>query len=150
MGTEAEFESYLDKLNDSFDLEDAEREKVLSEFRQLANCERSAFLAAISNIPATNGELLFHVYDSLSSESDNWQDFFLSELKWLLSAAEKSTDPKPVFAGLDGFELLSQEDDTDFFKQLTKIIVERISNSRNVGIRRVAIWLLGNFCLFKK
>jgi len=145
MSVETEFNRYFEKLNDSFDLEDGERENLLSEFRQLVTRNRSDFLTAISDIPATDGELLFHVYDSLSKDSSNWQDFFINELNRLFSAAESAKDPRSVFLGIDGFELLNNENDSDFSKRIRQIIVDKINNSKNARIRRVATWLLGDF-----
>lgn len=148
MSVENKFENYFEKLTDSYDLDEAVQKKLFQEFREYALQHRNSFLSVFSAIPTSDDRLLSEVYEALSQDLENWQDFFINEFKRLFSAAEETENPEGELNNLLSLDIWGDKKDSPFSKKIRNILVDKIERSRNNRVRRIAVSLLGSFTFF--
>jgi hypothetical protein len=141
------FKYYCQKIDDLAILDEQEQNKLFDDFVEIAKSNKENLMPLIKNISPERGDLLNCIYDNLMSQIDDWQDFFIDELKRLFSAAEYSQNYKEIFVGLDGFTYINVEEDSKFFEEIRNELLFRTFSS-NMSIKRNAVWML-KFFLFK-
>ncbi len=139
-----QIDEYIIKLENGFNLNDKDRESLLKSFKEFADSNRGQIIDTISKIEPNRSDFFWNFCESICTNVDGWKDFILSAFKDLLHEGEKLKDPNPIIQSLEGFELFTEEQDSDFMKEMRKIILSFINTSNN-RFRRFVVWMLNSY-----
>lgn len=135
-------DEYLQQIEESITVD--EEEAIYAIIRDYAQSNREDFVRQVREIPLERFADLEEVYEALSDDPADWQEFFLQEMDRILSLARSQSDSATVLAPLDSFFLLSFGQDTDLHQAILHKLADNMSDE-NVLIRRKCVELLGDF-----
>jgi hypothetical protein len=121
-----------------------EEEAVYARIIEFAQLNREEFVREVRGIPPDRFSDLEEVYEALSYEPADWQEFFLEEMDRILALARSQSDPAAILAPLDAFFLLSFEQDEGLQQAILRELVNNVADE-NIFIRRKCTVLLGDF-----
>jgi len=139
-----QIDEYVTKLENGFNLNDKDRENLLKSFKEFADSNRGQIIDTISKIEPNRNDFFWNFCESICTNVNGWKDFILSKFKDLLIEAEKLNDPNPIIQSIEGFELFTEENDSDFMKEMRNLILSFINTSNN-RFRRFVVWMLTSY-----
>jgi HEAT repeat protein len=135
-------DDYLRQIEEAENVD--EEENVYGQIHAYAQSNREEFVRQVRGISLDRFSDLDEIYEALSFDPADWQDFFLEELERLLSLARSQPNSEAILAPLDAFFLLSFEQDKGLMQAILRELAENVSDE-NVFIRRKCVELLGDF-----
>lgn len=112
-------------------------------FLRLARQNKRRLSEFVETVPLDAQCALFEVYEALADDASSFHDFYTSELRRLLSAAETHPNNRHIYQALEAFGYL--EDAGDRLVEELRGILYGYLDSNRLPLRRFATWLIGDF-----
>ena len=131
----------LRKILDNFyELSEFKAEQALTSILELANAQPMEFTNILRDLKPDDISI---IYEALGNDLDNWNEFFLEELKRIIETAKKADNPNTILSYLDEF-IFIEPGQFKYRKELISILKKELSN-RHPTFRYYAITVIADF-----
>lgn len=141
------FDLKMKELSKWYELSDEDGEEFLNNFNEWLLENKSSFLSWMTKNKPLDSTTLCPLYFALSKNYSEWGDLIVLELRRLLETASKSDEKQIKSAIFDSLEcfIMNDKEDNPVFAKIRQIIVEYLSNTKDLSIKRFLTYYVGNF-----
>lgn len=120
------------------------RSQLQKKLLEYAQSNVTAFIEQVRSIDLQD-RVLFEVFTTLSGQPDLWMDFILEEIQRICKYVESGNDHRIPLSTLDGLAFWASCNQK-LKDQILAVLLNCI-NSQNISIRRISLFLIGDFML---
>ncbi len=123
---------------------DKNRAEIYQRFSDISRKNYNNLGRFLKSIKLNNDACIFEIYEALSEECDVFAELFDSELERLLILAQNEPNNRYIYTAIDAYSFISDSNN----KYLVNQILQKFkssSNSQHAQIRRISVWMLGEF-----
>ena len=133
-------EKLLKIFADLYSLSEKEEEAAFANILQIANENPDEIKQLVEELDQIN---LSYLYEALAIDTNKWSDFFLSEAKRIIEAANNSDNPEKAIALFDEF-IFIELDDFKHSKELVKLMSKELKHE-NHAFKYWAMSIIADF-----
>jgi hypothetical protein len=137
-------EKFKPQIDSFWDVNEDEKKKVLSDVLNYANSNQQKFKKEINQVKFDKDLMALPIIsEALSTDTENWGQFYVDLLDDILETAKQSGKPNEVLNNLQEFAYI-EKDSRPFVQKIVDRLYKEL-DSENLDIKLASIWTLPDY-----
>jgi hypothetical protein len=137
-------DKFKSRIDSFWDVNEDEKKNILSDVLKYANSNQQKFKNEINQVKFDKDLMALPIIsEALSTDTENWGQFYVDLLDDILETARQSSKPNDVLNNLQEFAYI-EKDNRPFVQKIVDRLYKELE-SEELDIKLASIWTLPNF-----